>query len=190
MDRTTVSGKREDVRDSNPAQLVETARRGGVESFARLYERYYGSMVALAYSQLSDRHLAEDAAQEAFAVACDKLIQLRKSERFTAWLGSICRNVACQWNRTRRKVGEIAFMDENPCEPTMEDAERDGLIRKAIWQLPDSHREVIVLRYYTNLSNERIAEVLGISARAVHGRLFRAKRKIEKKLGAKQILET
>ena len=75
-------------------QLVTSARTGCVESFSRLYDRYYGPMVALAYSILTDHALAEDAAQEAFAVACRDLGRLRRPKKFPAWLAGICRNSA------------------------------------------------------------------------------------------------
>jgi len=58
------------VDDRSDSQLVTAALGGCVESFGQLYERYYSAMVALAYSVLADRHLAEDAAQETFAKAC------------------------------------------------------------------------------------------------------------------------
>ncbi|MFC1677295.1 RNA polymerase sigma factor, partial [Planctomycetota bacterium] len=46
--------------------------RNAISSFGELYERYYPTMVWIAYSILDDRNLAEDAAQETFAVACEK----------------------------------------------------------------------------------------------------------------------
>ena len=49
---------------NSETQLVEAAQNGHLESFGALYERYHSPMVALAYSMLADRDLAEDAAQE------------------------------------------------------------------------------------------------------------------------------
>ena len=48
--------------------LVQQAGQGRLESFGALYRRYYGSMVALAYSMTGDIYAAEDAAQETFAM--------------------------------------------------------------------------------------------------------------------------
>ena len=53
----------------NEAALVEAAQGGCLDSFGALYQRYHNPIVALAYAQLGDKHAAEDAAQEAFAVA-------------------------------------------------------------------------------------------------------------------------
>jgi DNA-directed RNA polymerase specialized sigma24 family protein len=57
------------VTESADANLVAAALKGDAESFSRLCEQYYPALVAVAYSQLSDRGLAEDAAQEALLTA-------------------------------------------------------------------------------------------------------------------------
>ena len=74
--------------------LVEAAIGGDADCFTELCRRYYPAMVAIAHSVLSDRHLAEDAAQQAFAKAAVKLPRLKKESRFANWLAVICRNVA------------------------------------------------------------------------------------------------
>jgi len=75
-------------------ELVEAAVNGDVDGFTVLCGRYYPAMVAIAHSVLGDKHLAEDAAQDALAKACRKLGQLRNKDRFAGWLAAICRNVA------------------------------------------------------------------------------------------------
>ena len=81
---------------NSETKLVEAAQNGHLESFGALYEYYYSPMVALAYSMLGDIHLAEDAAQEAFATACRDLTRLRRKTKFAPWLAGICRNIARQ----------------------------------------------------------------------------------------------
>jgi len=68
---------------NSDTQLVEAAQNGHLESFGALYRRYHSPMVALAYSLLADRDLAEDAAQEVFAVACRNIgnLQYREFEK-------------------------------------------------------------------------------------------------------------
>ncbi|MBN2269577.1 MAG: hypothetical protein JXN61_03130, partial [Sedimentisphaerales bacterium] len=72
--------------------LVQAAQNGDLESFAALYNRYHSPIVALAYSMLADRDMADDAAQEVFAIACRDLPRLKSQEKFAAWLAGICRN--------------------------------------------------------------------------------------------------
>lgn len=162
-------------------QLVEAAQNGHLESFGALYERYHSPMVALAYSMLADRDMAEDAAQEVFAIVCRDIGSLKSKERFAAWLAGICRNVSRQMLRASKST--LAARDNDITAEHGDDMEdRREAIRRAVWQLRPDDREMIVLRYYDNLPYEQIANILDISIQAVNGRLIRAKRKIAKYL--------
>jgi RNA polymerase sigma-70 factor (ECF subfamily) len=158
-------------------QLVEAAQNGHLESFGALYERYHSPMVALAYSMLANRDLAEDAAQEVFAVACRDIESLKSKERFAAWLAGICRNVSRQMLKASR-TRPVALSDEHPARSYDNSEDRQETIRRAVWSLRETERELIVLRYFDGFSQARISEVLGLSPQAVNGRLVRAKRKI------------
>ena len=83
--------------------LVEQAVRGDGESFTELCRRYYGPLVAIGHAILGDRHLAEDAAQEAFAKAAVHLPKLRQTDQFGRWVAAICRNEARDLARARRR---------------------------------------------------------------------------------------
>ena len=161
------------------SQLVEQARDGCIDSFGILYRRFYRSMVALAYSATGDICVAEDAAQETFAIACRDLSKLKNKDKCAGWLAGICRNIARQMNRQeiRKDVRRLPFLQTQPEQNLFTDE-----VRRIVWQLCRRDREPIVLRYYDNLSYEQISGVLGISLQAVHGRLIRAKRKVAKQL--------
>lgn len=161
-------------------QLAEAARNGHLESFGALYQRYYSSMVALAYSKLFDIHLAEDAAQEGFAIACRDLTALKRTDKFGYWLAGICRNVVRSIIRERSKINASDLYQSG--EEQVNQKHPFTTINKAVWQLRDSERELIVLRYYDGLSQAQISNVLDISPSAINGRLVRAKRKIAKYL--------
>jgi RNA polymerase sigma-70 factor (ECF subfamily) len=165
---------------NSETQLVEAARNGHLESFGVLYERYHSAMVALAYSMLGDKDLADDAAQETFATACYKLGTLRRSDKFAGWLASICRNTARNILRSKRKTEAGDFQERTENEKMGED--RRDLIREAVWKLRPAERELIVMRYYDGFSQAQISKVLEISPSAVNGRLVRAKRKIARYL--------
>jgi len=158
-------------------QLVEAARNGCIDSFAALYEKYHGPMVALAYSILANRDRAEDVAQETFAVVCRDLPTLKSKDKFAAWLAGICRNLSKQMLRAARSE-----RDFTPDEPAVhaEDRtdERSEAVRRAVWNLREAERELIVLRYFDGFSQTQISSILGVSPQAVNGRLVRAKRKI------------
>lgn len=157
-------------------ELVEQAVRGDGASFTELCQRYYGAMVAIGHAILRDRHLAEDAAQQAFAKAAVNLPKLRKADQFGSWLATICRNEAKDLVRARREreiESEPAILDAQP-----DSNESDKIVREALNRLPAEAKEVIYLRFYDGLSYDRIAAVLGISEQAINGRLRRAKKRL------------
>jgi RNA polymerase sigma-70 factor (ECF subfamily) len=166
---------------NSETQLVEAAQNGHLESFGTLYQRYHSPMVALAYSMLANRDLAEDAAQEVFAAACRDIGSLKSKERFAAWLAGICRNISRQMLRAN-KVKPVALSNECAADNRNDCDDRRDAIRRAVWSLREAERELVVLRYFDGFSQAHISEVLGISPQAVNGRLVRAKRKIAKYL--------
>lgn len=163
------------------SKLVAAAQKGHLDSFGVLYEHYHSSMVALAYSALADREMAEDAAQEVFAIACRDIGNLKSKDKFGAWLAGICRNVSRQMIRAN-KVKPPAPNDDQIYENNDKMQEHRQIIHRALWSLRTVERELIVMRYFDGFSQAHISQVLGISPQVVNGRLVRAKRKIAKYL--------
>ena len=169
------------------AVLVESALGGDLESFGELCRRYYAPITAIAYSILADKHLAEDAAQEAFARALTSLGSLRRAARFGPWLASIGRNVAMDMVKDRTRYRDSAELWELP--------DRDSpdaihlAVRCAVAGLPAAARELVVLRYYDNLSYDRITAVLGLSRSSINGRLRRTKRMLARALAREGLPE-
>lgn len=167
----------------NEPQIVESAQCGDVNSFGKLYKHYYTTMVWLAYSILEDHELAEDTAQEAFAYACEELMELRRSDKFGSWLTAICRNVACR--KARRMNREVTLNVPLAIDEQNHDHGCEKAVKEAISSLKQIYREVIVLHYYDGMSYEQIESLLGISRSKVKGRLFVARQKIGKYLQSK-----
>jgi RNA polymerase sigma-70 factor (ECF subfamily) len=163
----------------NDTETVKAARTGDVEAFAVLYKRYYAAMVWLAYSVLLDWNLAEDAAQQAFVLACERLPDLKRADRFSPWLATICRHTAQDIIRERRRHVRSRG---SAFAAGYEQYARDGFaeaVKKAVDSLPPMYREIVVLHYYNQMSYQQIQSVLGISGHVVKGRLARARNKIQ-----------
>jgi RNA polymerase sigma-70 factor (ECF subfamily) len=163
-------------------QIVEAARRGDVESLAVLYRRHYATMVWLAYSILLDRDQAQDAAQQTFVKACESLADLKRADRFGPWLAAICRNEAHQLTRARKQLAGRRPMDDLRIATPAHDGENHSLVRAAVNSLEPMYREIVILHYYNGMDYRQIAAALGIGGHTVRGRLFRARRQIEKTL--------
>ncbi|MHC4556478.1 MAG: RNA polymerase sigma factor [Planctomycetota bacterium] len=156
--------------------LVEAAINGDAESFTELCRCYYPAMVAIAHSVLGDRHLAEDAAQEAFAKAAVKLPQLRRKNQFASWLAVICRNAAKDMVRGTNAVSSAKDLSMVAAKSDRDDSTE--AVTEALCKLSASAREVIYLRFYDGLSYEQMSAVLGISKQGISGRLRRAKKQM------------
>jgi RNA polymerase sigma-70 factor, ECF subfamily len=164
---------------SSDAELVKAACAGDIDSFRELFERHQRMAVGIARSRLFDRHLAEDAAQEAFALACQRLHSLRDGNRFAEWLGTMCRRIAGRMARARIRTEPI---QQEPVLPDSHDGDDVAQVERALQRLSTSAREVIQLHYYSDLSYDEIARALGISPQAVHGRMQRARRLLARRL--------
>ncbi|MFZ2146481.1 MAG: sigma-70 family RNA polymerase sigma factor [Sedimentisphaerales bacterium] len=171
-----ILGKEKLVAKKPDIALVKAAVSGDAEGFTELCRRYYPAMVAIAHSILGDRHLAEDAAQQAFAKAAVKLPQLKKESRFAGWLAVICRNAAKDMARNTESLRTTEDLSMVAAK-SRDDGTAD-VVREAISKLSASARELIFLRYYDGMSYEQISAVLGISEQAINGRLRRAKKKM------------
>jgi len=169
-------GRKKLVPQKSDSALVNGALAGDADSFTQLCRRYYPAMVAIAHSIIGDRHLAEDAAQQAFADAVRKLPQLRKKEKFAAWLTVICRNAAFDLARKTDVARASNDLSSVAAEPHTDDMVQ--AIKDAVTGLSVSEREIIFLRFYDGMSYGEISAVLGISNQAINGRLRRAKKKI------------
>lgn len=174
------------MKDLDDGILVRRALQAEPESFGELCRRYYHSLVAIADSVLLDHHLAEDAAQEALAVACRELDRLKAPERFGPWIASICRNVARDMRRDsqkQRRCVERSLADDGPGEPDdhwrgERDDERRVVLAEALARLPEPLREVLFLRFYNEMSYRQMAQVLGATEQVIDGRIRRAKKKM------------
>jgi len=156
--------------------LVTRALEGDSACFDTLCRRYYPALVAIAHAVAGDEHLAEDAAQEAIAEACRRLRTLRKPQRFGAWLGAICRNIAKDMLTDRRRSRRVA---EGLAAPTEhDDGDEKAALTRAVRALPGSLRQAVLLRYYNAMTYEQMSNVLGLSSQAINGRLRRARKRI------------
>lgn len=168
-------------------ELLDLVLAGDIGSFGKLCDKYYNSIVAIAYSVLTDHHLAEDAAQETFLRALNNLKKLKSKEKFGAWLAQICRNVAK--DMVKKKLRSTEAENPLPLADVGNNEQENKAVKQAIGRLSFSERELIVLRYYNDMSHEQMSSVLGISKAAINNRLVRTRKKIAKLLRNNGLIE-
>ena len=163
-------------------ELIARTRDGDDEAFCEIVRRYQGFVYRQAWGYLQDSEAAKDAAQEVFVTAYEGIPYLREDSALRRWLYRICRNHCL--NVLRRQKLERRLRPDAPDQVRQDVALRVAL-RQMISKLKDRYREVVILRYYNDLTYEQIAEVLDIPASTVKIRLFRAKNTLKKILGEK-----
>jgi RNA polymerase sigma-70 factor (ECF subfamily) len=173
------------------AAMVESASRGDKEAYGRLVERFRTVVIASIYSAVRRREVAEDLAQECFIKAYSALGELREPARFAGWLRTIAAHTAADWLRARRSevnLDKLAEAGAEPCAPQarlgadIEDAEEEDAVLRALSELREDYREIVILKHLGNYSYREIAEMLGMSVTGVGEKLSRVRAILKKKL--------
>jgi len=153
-------------------ECVKLSLDGHPEAFEPLVGRYWAPILSYLAGRLGDRDWAEEAAQEAFVRSFLGLKELRKPASFFPWLFGIAdRVVKEQWRARRRNEQR----NDPPWEEVVQRAQtHDHDLERAIADLPEPYRQVILLRYYGNMSCAQVAEGLAIPLGTVTKRLSRA----------------
>jgi RNA polymerase sigma-70 factor (ECF subfamily) len=175
------------------AELLARLRAGNDAAFAELIRRHSGRLLAVVRRLLRREEDAQDALQEAFLSAFRALDKFDGRSQLGTWLHRIAVNCAlmklrAQQRRPEQSIDDLlpTFYDDghrqNPgpawkltADRAVEQAETRELVRRAIDQLPDSYRVVLVLRDIEQWDTAAVAEHLGIEAGAVKTRLHRAR---------------
>jgi len=156
---------------------VETAD----EAFATLTRRHVDAAFRLAWAILGSTGDAEDAVQDAFAVAWRKRSSLREPARFEAWFQRILVNTCRERLRSRAR-SRVREVDAVPDLATADGTPGIGLrvaVGGALAGLDADHRIVVVLRYWADLTIDEIAERVGVPAGTVKSRLHYALRTLQ-----------
>ena len=195
-----------DVRDHvDDRELVDAARAGDRDAFRQLFDRYNRRAFALAYGVVHNQDDALDIVQDAFIKAHRYLDKFEGSSSFYTWLYRIVMNLAIDHIRKHRRLRPVELTDTtvadgadgetavggdallprilgaNPGRALMDKEIRERIDR-ALGELSDNHRAVLVMRELEGLSYEEMAQVMGCSKGTIMSRLFHARRNMQKRL--------
>ncbi len=169
------------------SDAIAQARMGSNEAWGELYRLHAAQIFRFCRRTLPSREDAEDATMEIFLKVREKLHQYDASRPFTAWLYKVAANHCWDLLRRRRvrQDLETADVDELPLEHPdpgqLEQliVERSGQeVRRALGRLPARSRMALVLRYYSDLSYDEIADSLGVRRAFVGVVLLRARHQL------------
>ena len=122
---------------------------------------------------VNDAELAEDLVANTFANIWQKMSEGLEIDNFKAYLYQSVRNECLSYIRNKKETISLENIPEVD-ETTIDTSERDAKIWKAIDELPEKCREVFLLSKRDGLSNEEIAEEMGISIKTVKNQMTKA----------------
>ena len=166
-------------------QLVAQYAKGNNQAFDELLTRHKSRVFSYILHIVKNRDLAEDIFQETFVKAIMTIKQGRYSEngKFVAWITRIAHNLVIDYYRQEKSENTVSTDEDETnllnrkdlCEDNIEDAmvveqiHKD--VKRIIDALPESQREVLVMRYYRNMSFKEIADTTNVSINTALGRM-------------------
>jgi RNA polymerase sigma factor (sigma-70 family) len=185
------SSVRRQTRDARPSAIVRHA-----VTFGDVVREHQDAVYGAALRILGDRDAALDAANQTFIKAYRSIGSYDPSRPIKHWLLRIAVNEAITIGRARTRErarqapeAEAAAVPDRTATPETEALDREARdgIRAAVARLPELYREVVVLRYFNELSVDEVAAVLGRSSSTVGVQLLRGRQLLRKALDRQSV---
>ena len=176
---------------TEPTEVIARARAGDAEAWGELYREYAPAIFRFCRRAMPTREDAEDATMEIFMKLKGKLGQYDTTRSFSAWLYKVAANHCWDILRRRkirqdRETEDVESLPLEHPEPTQLEKlieHRSGEeVRKAIEKMGARARMALVMRYYSDMSYDEIADALGVRRAFVGVVLLRARHELRQAL--------
>ena len=182
------------------SQLILLYKNGNEEAFSTLVNRHKKKIFTTIYLIVKDQYLAEDLIQDTFVKVVNTIKSGRYNEegKFLPWVSRIAHNLAIDHFRKAKRYPTIVMKDSSNVFNTLEFSEASmeskqiqqdthALLQDLIRVLPDSQREVLMMRHYMQMSFQEIADATNVSINTALGRMRYALINLRKKMDKKNI---
>lgn len=162
------------------------------EAFTELYEKYFPPVYGMIFARLKDFSSADDVTSEIFMKVALNLDRHDKKFAFSTWLFKIAANTLADYYRKEKRIREDSWdeflehespISEQPEEKLLKSEQTKDLLR-AMSKLTERQRQIIGLKYWSELSNVEIAEIMNLSASNVGYIHYQAIKKLRELLTA------
>jgi len=182
---------------TEPLELIVRARTGDTQAWGDLYREFAPAIFRFCRRAMPTKEDAEDATMEIFMKLHDKIEQYDQTRSFTAWLYKVAANHC--WDMLRRRKLRQDKETEDVTEMPLECPEPNQLeklieertseeVRKALDKLGVRARMALVMRYYSDMSYDEIADALGVRRAFVGVVLLRARHELRQAMGQNSAL--
>jgi RNA polymerase sigma-70 factor (ECF subfamily) len=189
--------------EQNDAELVRLTLCGNGSAYNGLVQRYQRQVYNLAYRMLGNAEDAGDLVQDTFLRAYGALTSFRQDASFLTWLYKIASNLCIDQLRSRKAKSTLSleveleegrepaadFRSTDPEEAAVRGSVQD-VVQRAIGNLPEKYRAVVVMRHLNDMSVDEIARVLELPTGTVKTHLFRAREMLRGRLRPVLEMET
>ena len=165
--------------------LLESIAAGDTEAFATLFRRWYPKVKVFLVRFINDEKIAEDLAQDIFVRIWTFGPALNEIKSFDTYLYKMTRNAALNYLRDRKvglNVMDLSLMDDADTEGIYYKQEKILVMRMLVEKMPTQRQKVFKMSRQNGLSNDQIAEILGISKKTVENHLTDALRTLRQAL--------
>jgi RNA polymerase sigma-70 factor (ECF subfamily) len=154
----------------------------GEEEYGRLLEPLLSQAAGYACSILRDRHLAQDAVQQAALRGLEKICTFDESRPFKGWWFAILRNCCIDMLRELKASKTVSLEYVDPPATVPDDFSDWERLSACMLQLSADHREILLLKYFADLSYRELADALSIPQGTVMSRLHFARNALAYKM--------
>ena len=174
--------------DEDTFKLVQRAQKGDKEAYGAIYELYQKKIYRFSYYMIQNQELAEDITQNTFIKAWRALpsFSLNKNGTIQAYLFKIARNLTIDYQRKKKEASLEVIEDIMPSDENLEEIvarrEEREMVARALKTLDEEERQIVVLRYFEDMSYEEISKVVGKNEGAIRVRLHRILKKLKEEI--------
>ncbi len=174
------------MKEATDEQLMQAVAGGDLDAFNQLVLRYQHLAWKTAYRFSGDAMEAEDVAQEAFVKLLTAAPRYRLKATFRTYFYRILTRLCIDRSRKKHpirmdKAPEMADPSPGPPESLIE-KERGAQVRAALDTLPPNQKAAMILKHYEGLRYAEIAQILGVTPKAVEGLISRAGASLQARL--------
>lgn len=175
-------------------ELIEKAKES-IRAFDELYEHYLPKIYGYVLNRTKKKEVAEDVTSQTFMKAMTKIKSFRyRGYSFGAWLYRIAHNNLMDYFRKNSSrfepLEEEELESDQKTDKEAEKEERQRIILEALTKLPKQYQEVLSLKFFEEMSNEEIADVLGCKKETLAVKLHRSLKAFRKVLKKGNYLKT
>lgn len=174
--------------------LIERAKSGDAEAFAKLYDAYVERVSRYVYFRISEDYDVEDLVSQVFLKAWENLSHYKAGNSlFAAWLYTIAKNLVIDHYRTRKDTLPLEEILALASETEMPDEEVQtrfdlAALRNALQVLPYDQQQALILKYIAGVPNESIARLLNKQEGTVRGLQMRGLQTLAKHMKEKEVV--